>query len=199
MILKFIRTFFSSRKALKEVEQREEALQEAVAIHRVDIDRVMRRLNIQVIMDSIQDRNTLLIFEPRCRMVRLHPSIELTERRLALAMLLMHFSLTHPGTDICALKPYFVYRTDLYDPEGPENNEQWMEYNYALDYICPFDTYQAVASGFPKAIQNYAIMRVLEIDFHTLQTRNQQFIAQATSGPPAPIQHSPANPSRSVT
>lgn len=176
-MLKRFRSFLKGRQALKEIAAREERITAAVATHRFGVEKLLADLKIETVYDGMQNRGTLLIYEPQSRVVRLQSQIDSYDRHMALTMLFMHLGVTCRGRNITKIAPYLIYQEDLHAPEGPYHNEQWGEYMLALEAAIPWDSYTQVAALFPEN-PTYALIRVLQVDYETLGKRNRQFMAQ---------------------
>jgi hypothetical protein len=94
-------------------------------------------------------RRVAAIIMPVYRTVYYRPDLTLQDRRLTGAMALAALKRVEPT------KPYVILMADLRSPEGPEDNQHWVDWLVALEYLAPLSYVEYLATRYPDKVELY--------------------------------------------
>lgn len=137
---------------------------------RYNIEVKLKQLGLVWMWDETLDAGTALYFVPASRLIRLNVGLSPPDRRMALAMLLVHMAVTKDPSNMVRLPPYFLHMDDLHNEEGAVCNERWTEYMHALDLILPHNEFKALVALFPQRPIE-ATQRIMEVSHATIRRR----------------------------
>lgn len=108
-----------------------------------------------------------VIILPLHRYVVYRPDLTHNERRLVGAMALEALKRMHGMPEYCdkgtLKKPYVILTKDLRFPEGPEDNEHWIDWIRALEYLAPIAYVDHIVSRYPQKAELY-LAQVFDLD-----------------------------------
>jgi hypothetical protein len=165
---------WKSHQALRKVKALDRLIQKLIPIHRYDLMKPLRKMGFVVVSDAELESGTTMYVLPERLTIRMNSYSDPYERRVALAMFLVHMSVSHPDTPNRERAPYFVYKCDLHSPDGPSHNEQWREFLEAQDLILPIQSFIELQAQDPER-STYLIQRVMQVTYDTVRKRAIHF------------------------